>query len=77
MGALDEQENAPVFENVRRLEDAMASAGNAAPEVHVIDRVGHGLIDHERHTLHEGFVRLLTRWLETRATRAGSGVSAS
>lgn len=63
-GELDEQDNVPVKESVRRLEHAFGAAGKRNYRIAVIPGTGHALTDPQRQGLMPAFVEALTSWLQ-------------
>lgn len=62
-GELDERDNAPVAESVRRLRHVFDSVGKDNDDVLVVPGVGHGIRDPETHRLSDAFTDHLAEWL--------------
>ena len=63
-GELDEQDNVPVQESVRRLEFAFRSVGKRNYQIVVIPGVGHSLRDPRSRALAPAFLEAISRWGE-------------
>ncbi|MDX1500767.1 MAG: alpha/beta fold hydrolase [Thermoanaerobaculia bacterium] len=69
-GTLDESDNVPVAESVRRLEFAFAASRNERAEIVAIEGAGHGLRDPDTHGLHPRLREILAGWLAEHAVEA-------
>ncbi len=71
-GALDERDNVPVAESVRRLEFVFDSARKTDYEILVVPDVGHGIrLEEHPHPLAPEFAETLGRWLKERVPTGG------
>ena len=64
LGDLDEADNVPVSESVRRLEHAFKVSQNERAQVVVLENAGHGLLTADRTALLPEFVDTLGHWLQ-------------